>query len=80
MTIEHPDSIAGLESEINALYASTLAQSRVDYGNFGPVHPDYERPFAFPGTIRHVTFTLPDARPPTQPELEDTARTELTRQ
>ena len=41
VTIEHPDSIAGLESEINALYASTLAQSRVDYGNFGPVHPDY---------------------------------------
>jgi hypothetical protein len=41
VTIEHPRSIEGLESEINALYRATLAQSHVDYGNFGPVHPDY---------------------------------------
>jgi hypothetical protein len=39
--VEYPSSLGGLSSEINALYRSTLAQSRVDYGNFGPVHDDY---------------------------------------
>lgn len=41
VTIEYRTSIEGLEGEINALYASTLAHSRVDYSNFGPVHADY---------------------------------------
>jgi GNAT acetyltransferase-like protein len=41
VSIEYPSSLDGLSSEINALYQSTLAQSRVDYGNFGPVHDDY---------------------------------------
>ncbi len=41
VTIEHRTSIEGLENEINALYASTLTYSRVDYSNFGPVHPEY---------------------------------------
>jgi hypothetical protein len=41
VSIEYPGSLDGLSSEINALYRSTLAQSRVDYGNFGPVHDDY---------------------------------------
>lgn len=39
--IWHPDDIDAIKDEINTLYASTLAQSRWDYGNFGPVHPDY---------------------------------------
>jgi len=39
--IEHRTSIDDVKDEINALYASTLAHSPVDYGNFGPVHPDY---------------------------------------
>ena len=41
VSIEYPSSLDGLSGEINALYRSTLAQSRVDYGNFGPVHDDY---------------------------------------
>jgi hypothetical protein len=41
VAIEYPRSLDGLSSEINALYRSTLAQSRVDYGNFGPVHDNY---------------------------------------
>ena len=41
VSIEYPSSLDGLSSEINALYQSTLAQSLVDYGNFGPVHDDY---------------------------------------
>jgi hypothetical protein len=39
--IEHRPSIDDVRDEINSLYASTLAHSPVDYGNFGPVHPDY---------------------------------------
>lgn len=39
--IEHRTSVDDIKEEINALYASTLAHSPVDYGNFGPVHPDY---------------------------------------
>jgi hypothetical protein len=39
--IEHRATIDDIKNEINALYASTLAHSPVDYGNFGPVHPDY---------------------------------------
>jgi hypothetical protein len=39
--IEHRTSIDDIKDEVNALYASTLAHSPVDYGNFGPVHPDY---------------------------------------
>lgn len=39
--IEHRTSIDDVRDEVNALYASTLAHSPVDYGNFGPVHPDY---------------------------------------
>lgn len=39
--IEHRTSIDDVKGEVNALYASTLAHSPVDYGNFGPVHPDY---------------------------------------
>lgn len=41
LRIEHRRSIAGLEDQINALYKATLAQSPVDYGEFGHVHPDY---------------------------------------
>src|SRR5262249_15461052 len=41
VSIEYPDSLDGLSDEINALYQSTAAQSRLDYGNFGPVHKDY---------------------------------------
>lgn len=39
--IEHRTSIDDVRDEVNTLYASTLAHSPVDYGNFGPVHPDY---------------------------------------
>lgn len=39
--IEHRTSIDDVRDEVNALHASTLAHSPVDYGNFGPVHPDY---------------------------------------
>jgi predicted N-acyltransferase len=39
--IEHRTSIDDVKDDINSLYASTLAHSAVDYGNFGPVHPDY---------------------------------------
>jgi Acetyltransferase (GNAT) domain len=41
VSIEYPISLNGLSDEVNALYRSTLAQSSVDYGNFGPVHDDY---------------------------------------
>lgn len=41
VTIEHRASIEGLEGEINALFSATLAQSRVDYGDFSRVHPAY---------------------------------------
>ena len=39
--IEYRTSIADVQDQVNALYRSTLAQSRWDYGNFGPLHPDY---------------------------------------
>jgi hypothetical protein len=39
--IEYPMSIKGLESRIAALYESTLAQSKVDYGGFDRLHPGY---------------------------------------
>jgi hypothetical protein len=39
--IEHRTSVDDVKDDINSLYASTLAHSAVDYGNFGPVHPDY---------------------------------------
>ena len=41
VSIEFPEDLDGLSEEINSLYRATLAQSRVDYGNFGPVHDDY---------------------------------------
>jgi Acetyltransferase (GNAT) domain len=41
LRIEYRDTVDGLEAEINALYKATLAQSPVDYGDFGHVHPDY---------------------------------------
>ena len=41
LRIEYRTSIAGLEDQINALYKATLAQSPVDYGEFGHVHDDY---------------------------------------
>jgi hypothetical protein len=49
VSIEYPSSLEGLSHEINALYRSTLAQSRVDYGNFGPVHDDY-----FAAVLRNI--------------------------
>lgn len=39
--IEYRQSLDGLKDEVNALYRATIAQSRWDYGNFGPLHPDY---------------------------------------
>jgi hypothetical protein len=49
VSIEYPDSLEGISHEINTLYRSTLAQSRVDYGNFGPVHDDY-----FAAVLRNI--------------------------
>ncbi len=39
--VEYRNSIADVQDQVNALYRSTLAQSRWDYGNFGPLHQDY---------------------------------------
>lgn len=39
--IEYRQSLDDVRDEINALYSSTLSQSRWNYGNFGPVHPEY---------------------------------------
>lgn len=39
--IEYRSSVAGLETRLNALFESTLKESRVDYGNFEQLHPDY---------------------------------------
>jgi hypothetical protein len=39
--IEYRSSIAGLEDRLNALFESTLKHSRVDYGDFEKLHPDY---------------------------------------
>jgi hypothetical protein len=39
--IEYRSSIAGLEAEIAELFANTLKQSRVDYGEFEKLDPDY---------------------------------------
>jgi len=39
--IEYRTSIKGLESQIVALLEATLAQSKVDYGNFDKVHARY---------------------------------------
>ncbi len=40
--IEYPRTLEGaVKDEINRLYNATLAQSRWDYDNFGPLHPDY---------------------------------------
>jgi Acetyltransferase (GNAT) domain len=41
LRIEYRTSIAGLEEEINTLYRATLAQSPVDYGEFGHVHEEH---------------------------------------
>jgi hypothetical protein len=41
VTVEHRASLAGLEDEINTMFAATLEQSKVDYGDFSRVHPDY---------------------------------------
>ena len=43
LRIEYRSSVAGLEDEINALLAATLAQSSVDYGDLEQVHPQYIR-------------------------------------
>lgn len=39
--IETRQDISGLEARINELYAATIAQSKVDYGHFSQMHPDY---------------------------------------
>jgi Acetyltransferase (GNAT) domain len=39
--IEYRSSIAGLETQIAALFESTLEQSKVDYGDFEKLDPDY---------------------------------------
>lgn len=39
--IEYRDDTAGIEEALNRLLASTLAQSGVEYGEFGEVHPSY---------------------------------------
>ena len=39
--IEYRTSIKGLESQIVALSEATLAQSKVDYGDFDKLHPGY---------------------------------------
>jgi hypothetical protein len=39
--IEHRDDLTGLEDEINDMFNATLAQSKVDYGDFSRVHPGY---------------------------------------
>lgn len=41
LRIEVRTSLAGLEAEAQALFESTLAESKVDYGAFEQVHPDY---------------------------------------
>ncbi len=41
LKIETRHDIAGLETEINRLYAETIAQSKVDYGHFSQLHPNY---------------------------------------
>ncbi len=33
--------INGLETQVNELYAATIAQSKVDYGHFSQLHPNY---------------------------------------
>lgn len=43
LRIEYRDSVAGIEDDINALLAATLAQSSVDYGDLEQVHPEYIR-------------------------------------
>ena len=43
LRIEYRSSVAGLEDDINALLAATLAQSSVDYGDLEQVHPQYIR-------------------------------------
>lgn len=39
--IEYRTSISGLENRLNVLFESTLKESRVDYGDFERLHPDY---------------------------------------
>jgi hypothetical protein len=39
--IEYRSSIAGLEKQISELFDSTLKQSKVDYGDFEKLDPDY---------------------------------------
>ena len=39
--VEVRSSIAGLEDRLNALFQGTLAESKVDYGDFEQLHPDY---------------------------------------
>jgi predicted N-acyltransferase len=39
--IEYRTSIGDVQHRVNELYRATLAQSRWDYGAFGPLHPDY---------------------------------------
>jgi len=39
--IEYRSSVAGIEEQINALFKSTLAQSKVSYGDFQELHPSY---------------------------------------
>ncbi len=39
--IEYRSSVAGLEASLNALFESTLKQSKVDYGDFERLDPQY---------------------------------------
>ena len=41
LKIDTRHDVSGLETQINELYAATIAQSKVDYGHFSQLHPDY---------------------------------------
>src|SRR5262245_45004768 len=55
--IEESRDISGLAPKLNALYAATLRQSKVDYGNFSEMHPEYfSRVAKTLGDRAHVTL------------------------
>jgi hypothetical protein len=47
--IEYRSSVVGLEARIAELFESTLKQSKVDYGDFEKLDPDY-----FPSVVHAV--------------------------
>ena len=55
-----PNDLGENAPELNALFQSTLASSRVDYGNFGPVHADYFASVlrAMPGRARIMLYKV----------------------